>query len=59
MYYFLPQVDKGFTFLPTVCNGYHDILIISIDINIIFICDIYGVDCLSIIVGITKNEVIN
>ena len=30
--YFL---DEGFTFQPAVCNGYCDILMMSIDLNII------------------------
>ena len=43
--YFL---DNGFTFQPTVCNGCHEKLTISVDINSIIILIIHGVDIVSL-----------
>ena len=38
--------DKEFSFQPTLCNGCHDVLIISVDINNIDILNFYGIDYL-------------
>ena len=54
--YFL---DKGFKFKPPVCNGCHDVLMISLDLNYIAILNIDGVDYGCIINGISKSEAIN
>ena len=43
----------------SVCNSYHDVLMISIDISNIFISNIHDIDCRCIIVGINKREAIN
>lgn len=51
-------LDKEFRFPPTACNGCHDVLTMSIDINNITILDIYGVDYRCIIHGIGKSEAI-
>ena len=40
-YYFL---DEGFKFQSTVCNGCHDVLMMSIDINNTAILNIPGVN---------------
>lgn len=48
-----------FRFRSIVCNGSHDLLIMTIDINRIAILKIDGVDYSCIFVGISKNEAIN
>ena len=40
-WYFL---DKGFKFPPDVCNGCHDILMMSLNLSGIAILNIHGVD---------------
>ena len=37
------QLDKGVTFWPTVSNGFHDVLVMFIDINSIAILNIHTV----------------
>ena len=37
-------LGKGFRFQPAVCNGFHNVLMVFIDFNIIPILNIYGVD---------------
>ena len=55
--YFLDQI---FTFQPTVCNRCHDVLLMmAIDINIIAILNIHGVDYCYIIKVNSKGEAIN
>ena len=49
-------LEKGFKFQSIVCNDWHDVLIMPIDVNNIAI---YGVDYLCIILGIRKIEAIN
>ena len=49
-WYFL---QRGFTFQSSACNGYHDVLIISVDINIISVLNMHG--DYYFIIGITKN----
>ena len=55
-WYFL---DKGFKFQPNVCNGGHDVLMISIKLSDIAILNIQGVDYRCIINGMRKNKVVN
>ena len=55
-WYFL---GKGFKFQPYVCNGYHDLLIMSVTLSDIAILNINGADYCCIITGITKSEAIN
>ena len=43
---------------PTACNSFHDILMMSIDINNIALLNTHGVNYCSIIIGITKSETI-
>ena len=50
-WYFL---DKGFTFLPDVCNGCHDVKIISMNLSDIPTLNIKGADYGCIISGISK-----
>ena len=52
-WYFL---DKAFRFQLAVCNGCHDILFTSIDINNITVLNIYGLYYRCIINGINKSE---
>ena len=46
-------------FQQVVCNRCHDVLMMPIDLNSIFILNIHGVDYHCIITGITKLEAIN
>ena len=54
--YFL---DNGFKFQPDVCNGCHDVLIMSINLNNISILNICRVDCACIITRISTSESVN
>ena len=55
-WYFL---DKGFKVIPDVWgNGFHDVLITSMNVNNIAILNICGVDYCCIINGISKVEAI-
>ena len=49
--------DNGFRFHYSVCNGYHDTLMMFFDISNTTILDIHGVDYRCIIVGASKGEV--
>ena len=49
-------LDKGFTFQPYVCNGCHDLWMMSISLNVIGILDIRFVDYRGIINGISKSD---
>ena len=55
-WYFL---NKGFKFQPNVCNGCHDLLIMSMNLSDITILKIKCFDYRCIISGISKNEAIN
>ena len=55
-WYFL---DKGFKFQLDVCNGCHDVLMISINLSDIAILNIGGVDCQCIINGMRKSKTVN
>ena len=55
-HYFL---TKSFKFQPNVCNRYHDLLMMSMNISYIAILNINSADYLCIISGISKNEAIN
>ena len=54
-WYFL---NKEFKFQPDVCNRYHDLLMVSIDLSDISILNIKGSNCRCIINGISKSEAI-
>ena len=55
-WYFL---DKDFKFQPNVCNGCHDLLMMSMNLSDISILNIKSADYCCIISGISKSEVIN
>ena len=55
-WYFL---DKGFKSQPNVCNRYHDLLMISMNLSDIAILNIKSTDYRCIISRISKNEAIN
>ena len=55
-WYFL---NKRFKFQPNVCNGYHHLVILSMNLSGVAILNIKGSDYRCIISGISKNEAIN
>ena len=55
-WYFL---DKGFKFQPNICNRYHGLLMISMNLSDIAILNIKSTDYRCIISRISKNEAIN
>ena len=54
--YFL---NKGFKFQPYVCNRFHDLLIMSMNLSNIAILNIKGCDHHCITTGIRNSEAIN
>ena len=54
--YFL---DKRFKFQPYLCNGCHDLLMMSINFNNIVVLNIHIVDYCCNIYGISKSDVVN
>ena len=54
--YFL---NKGFKFQSNICNRYHDLLMMSMNLSNIAILNIKGSDYRCVISGISKNEAIN
>ena len=52
-------LDKGVTFQPYVCNGSHDVLMISMNLRNIAILKTYGVNYRCIITEISKSEAIS
>ena len=55
-WYFL---NKGFKFQPNVCNRWHDLLMMSMNLSDIAILNIKGSDYRCIISRISKNGIIN
>ena len=51
-------LDKELTFQPYVCNGCHDLLIVSMNLSNIVILNINSVDNFYIINGISKSETV-
>ena len=51
-WYFL---NKGFNFQSNVCNRYHNLLMMSMNISDIAVSNIKGADYCCIISGITKS----
>ena len=49
-------VDKGFKFQPNVCNGCHDLLMMSMNLSDIAILNIKGSDYCCIISLISKKR---
>ena len=52
------SLDKGFKFQPDVCNGCHDVLMMSMNLSNIAILNIHSADYRCIISGISKKETI-
>ena len=52
-WYFL---EREFQFQHYVCNGCHDVLMISMNLSNIAILKVHGVDYRCIIIGISKTE---
>ena len=52
-------LDKGFKFQLDVCNGWHDPLMMSMNLSDIAILSIHGADYCCIISRISKYEIIN
>ena len=52
-------LDKGLKFQPDVCNGCHDLLMMSMNLSNIAILNIKGADYHCIVSGISKNEALN
>ena len=52
-------LDRGFKFQAYVCNGCHDVLMMSVNFNVIAILNINGANYRCIINGISKSDVVN
>ena len=50
--------DKWFKFQPDVCNGCHDVLMISANLNDIATLNICGIDYRCVINRISKNDAV-
>ena len=55
-WYFL---DKWFKFQPDVCNGCHDVLMISMNLSDIVFLNVFDVDYRCIISGIRRSEAVS
>ena len=55
-WYFL---DKGFKFQADVCNGCHDVLMMSMNLSNIAILNIHGAGSQCIISGTSKSEAVS
>ena len=55
-YFYVLEV---FMFQPYVCNGTHDVLMMSMNLSNVAILSIKGTDYRCIIAGISKTEIIN
>ena len=51
--------DVGFKYEPYVCNGCHDILVMTYELKNIEILNVKGVDYRCILWVISKNQVVN
>ena len=49
---------KGFKPQPHVCNGYYDLLMMSMNLSDVAILNIHGADYRCIISGISKSEAV-
>ena len=54
--YFL---DKGFKFQSNISNGYHDVLMVSMNLSDVAVLNIHNADYCCIISGISKSGAIN
>ena len=52
-------LDKEFKFHPDICNEWHDVLMMSVNLSDMAILNIHGADYRCIISGISKCEAIN
>ena len=52
-------LDKGFKFQPYVSNGYHDVLMMSMNLSSISVLNVNGADYRCIITRIRKSEAVN
>ena len=52
-------LDREFKFQRYICNGYNDVLMISIDLNNIAVLDMNGADYLCIINIISKSDALS
>ena len=51
--------DIGYKFEPHVCNGFHDIFMITYELKNVTILNVKGVNYRCDLWGVTKNDVIN
>ena len=51
--------NKSFKFQPNVCNGCHDLLMMSMNLSDIAILNVKSANYRCIVSGISKNEAIN
>ena len=51
--------EKGFKFQPNVCNGCHDVLMMSMNLNDTAILNIHNFDYRCIVYGISKSEAVH
>ena len=59
IYHYLHILGKVFQFQPSVCNGFHVGLIMSMKLSNFDILNIYGIDYCSIIDGTSKGASMN
>ena len=59
IYHYWYFLDKGFKFQSYLCDGCHNISVMSMNPSNIAILNIRGVDYCCIINGISKNEAVN
>ena len=52
-------LNYGFKFQDSICNGCHDLTILSVNINVIAIITVKNADCRCIIHNISKSEATN
>ena len=55
----LAFLDKGCKFQPDICNGFHDVLMMSVSPSDIAILNLLDADYRCNINGISKSEAIN
>ena len=51
--------NHGFKFQDSVCNGYHDLTILSLDVSDIAVITVKNFDCCCIVHDISRSESIN
>ena len=51
--------DAGYKFEPHVCNGFHNILMMTYGLKTVTILNVKCVDYRFVLWGVTKNEAIN